>query len=79
VNLNIACKSYFHILQPFVFAKVISAAPDFGVEITFSNELQKISVHTVQKPLVFFPMRDILYKAIMILDCYKSNSAPVLL
>jgi len=38
VNLNIACKSYFHILQPFVFAKVISAAPDFGVEITFSNE-----------------------------------------
>jgi len=38
VNLNIACKSYFHILQPFVFAKVISAASDFGVEITFSNE-----------------------------------------
>jgi len=40
VNLNIACKSYFHILQPFVFAKVISAAPDFGVGITFSNECQ---------------------------------------
>jgi len=38
VNLNIACKSYFHILQPFVFAKVISAASDFGVEFTFSNE-----------------------------------------
>jgi hypothetical protein len=38
VNLNIACKSYFHILQPFVFAKVISAVAGFGVEITFSNE-----------------------------------------
>jgi len=38
VNLNIACKSYFHILQPFVFAKVISAVAGFGVGITFSNE-----------------------------------------
>jgi len=38
VNLNIACKSYFHILRPFVFAKVISAVAGFGVEITFSNE-----------------------------------------
>jgi hypothetical protein len=64
VNLNIACKSYFHILQPFVFAKVISAAPDFGVEITFSNEFYMFAFNYFYLPLVFFLMRDILQEMI---------------
>jgi len=36
------CKSYFHLSQFSEFAKLNSASCEFGVEITFSNEVQFI-------------------------------------
>jgi len=33
------CKSYFHLSQFSEFAKLNSASCEFGVEITFSNEV----------------------------------------
>jgi len=36
------CKSYFHLSQFSEFAKLNSASCEFGVEITFSNEVEKL-------------------------------------
>jgi len=46
------CKSYFHLSQFSEFAKLNSASCEFGVEITFSNEVYSVFLKNLYKILV---------------------------